>query len=78
MIVVSMLLAGAQAAPVAQPAAPAVDKVMCRMIQEPNSRIPLRICRKKSEWEQIEREVQESLRSSRNQRTSEGMSVPGG
>ena len=64
-----------QTVPAAQPAvAPAAeDKVLCRMIQEPQSRIPSRICRKKSEWAQIEKDTQDALRSSRNQRTGGAM-----
>lgn len=70
MLLLSMLLVSAQSLPVSQSATPAEDKVMCRLMQEPSSRIPLRVCRKNSEWEQMEREVQEELRSSRNNRTS--------
>ena len=78
MLLMSMLAMAAQAVPVSQPAAQAEDKVVCRMIQEPNSRIPSRVCRKKSEWDQMARQTEDDLRSSRNQRTSGGMTVPGG
>jgi hypothetical protein len=73
MILVSMLLMAAQVAPDSATAAKgAEDKVMCRMIQEAYSRIPARVCRKTSEWERMERETQDDLRSSRHQRTTGG------
>jgi hypothetical protein len=74
MLLISMLAAAAQTVPVAQPAAKVEDKVVCRMIQEANSRIPSRTCRKTSEWDRIEKETEAELRSSRHKRTAGGMS----
>jgi hypothetical protein len=71
MILISMVLMAAQAAPVPATAAKAAeDKVICRMIQEAYSRIPSRQCRRQSEWDRMERETQDDLRSSRHQRTT--------
>ncbi|HEX6072602.1 MAG TPA: hypothetical protein VFY95_06320 [Sphingomicrobium sp.] len=62
------------AAPAAQPnPAPATGqaptaKVECRMVQEPGSRIPTRICRLDKEWEALAKDAQDDLRSSRNSR----------
>ena len=66
----SLLLMAAQVASGQPAAAGPEDKVMCRTVQEPQSRIPNRICRKQSEWDRSERETQEELRSSRHQRTT--------
>ena len=43
-------------------------KVVCRLITEAHSRIPSRICRTELQWEEIARENQEDLRSSRHKR----------
>ena len=72
MDLISLLLMAAQIAPAQAAPTPTQDKIMCRTIQEPQSRIPSRICRKQSEWQQMERETQDELRSSRNQRTTGG------
>ena len=69
-MLVSVLLLAAQVAPSQPAAAPAEDKRMCRIIQEAHSRIGTRVCRKQSEWDQLERDTQEDLRASRNQRTN--------
>jgi hypothetical protein len=60
--------ATAQATPAAaNPQAPTA-KVECRMVQEPGSRIPTRICRLDKEWEALAKDAQDDLRSSRNSR----------
>ena len=79
MIFISMALMAAQVAPEAVTAAKgAQDKVMCRTVQEAYSRIPSRVCHKQSEWDQMEKEVQDDLRSSRHQRTGAAMGTTGG
>jgi hypothetical protein len=72
---VALILAqAASAAPAAQPAkAPApvqeaTAKIECRMITEPGSRIPNRVCRLDKEWEALAQDAQDDMRSSRNQR----------
>lgn len=73
MILISMILM-AQAAPApATVTKPAEDKVMCRMIQEAYSRIPSRICRKRSEWDRMAKETEDDIRSSRNDRRATAM-----
>ena len=64
-----MLVQGAAATQTQAPAAqPEEDKVICRNIQEAYSRIPERVCKKKSEWAQMEKDTQDDWRSSRNHR----------
>jgi hypothetical protein len=67
----------AQAANAAAPAqaakAPATPqqptaKVECRMVADPGSRIPNRVCRLDKEWEALAQDAQDDLRSSRNSR----------
>ena len=58
------------AAPVAQPM-PAkgqtpTAKIECRMIQEPGSRIPTKICRLDKEWDLLAKDAQDSVNTSRN------------
>lgn len=76
MLLFSMLAMAAQAASAPQPStrqdAPRETKVMCRMVHEAASRIPIRVCKTVADWELMERETQDSLRSSRNQRTTGG------
>lgn len=43
-------------------------KVVCRRVTEAHSRIPVRVCRTEIQWEQIARENQDDLRSSRHRR----------
>lgn len=43
-------------------------KVECRMVQEPGSRIPTRICRLDKEWELLAKDTQDDMKSSRNGR----------
>jgi hypothetical protein len=43
-------------------------KVVCRRVSEANSRIPFRICRTELQWEDMARQNQEDLRSSRHRR----------
>ena len=71
MLVSLLLLAGASAAqPHAAPAKGQVptDKVVCKMVLEPGSRIPIRVCRLGQEWELLAKDVQDDVRGSRNQR----------
>lgn len=68
-----ILIAAAQAATQAAPQAatatePKADKQVCRLEHEVYSRIPRRICRPQSEWEQMAKETEDDLRSSRNDR----------
>ena len=72
MLLISMLLMAAQVAPASPTAAKDPEKVMCKTVQLPHSRIPERVCLKTSEWERREKETQDDLRSSRHQRTSGG------
>ena len=44
-------------------------KVECRMVADPGSRIPNRVCRLDKEWEALSKDAQDDLRSSRNSRT---------
>jgi hypothetical protein len=44
-------------------------KVVCKLITEGDSRIPNRICRTELQWEQMSRENEQDMRSSRNQRS---------
>ena len=50
------------------PAAVPADKVICRLEYEVYSRIPKRVCGTQAEWDQMYKETQEDLRSSRNKR----------
>jgi hypothetical protein len=73
MFVGLLLLAQAAAAPPNSQTARAqgqtpTAKVECRMVQEPGSRIPVRICRLDKEWEALAKDAQDDLRSSRNSR----------
>lgn len=73
MVGLSLLLIFVQApaaAPVAKPL-PAADenKVVCKLVTEGESRIPLRICRTKAQWDEMAEENQRDVRSSRNQRS---------
>ncbi len=75
MLMSALILAQAAAAtPAAQPAASTASghaptaKVECRMIQEPGSRIPTKICRLDKEWELLAKDVQDDMASSRNGR----------
>ena len=44
-------------------------KIECRMVADPGSRIPNRVCRLDKEWEALSKDAQDDLRSSRNSRT---------
>lgn len=60
-------------APAARPApiylmAKEEGKVVCRQVAEAHSRIPFRHCRTELQWEDMARENQEDLRSSRHKR----------
>lgn len=81
MIGLSLLALLAQAAPAATPANAtpqkpgpiyvmdkAEGKIVCRKVTEASSRIPFRICRTELQWEDMARENQEDMRSSRNRR----------
>jgi hypothetical protein len=46
------------------------DKIQCRPVYQIYSRIPDRICRRKSDWARIEKENQEDFLNSRNSRAS--------
>lgn len=52
----------------AAPPAKPVEKVICRMEYEAYSRIPKRICGTQAEWDQMYKETQEDIRSSKNGR----------
>ncbi|HET9812671.1 MAG TPA: hypothetical protein VFP57_03305, partial [Sphingomicrobium sp.] len=67
-----MMAATPTATPAAAPAAgqQATAKVECRMIAEPGSRIPTRICRLDKEWELLAKDAQDDLQRSANQRTN--------
>lgn len=67
------MLAQAAATPT-QATTPPKDEIVCRMIQEPHSRIPKRVCRTETEWAQIAKDAQESMRASWNDRTTGGPS----
>jgi hypothetical protein len=56
-----------QAAPAAK-ASTAPDKEVCRREAELGSRIANRVCRTQAEWEEIARQTQADLESSRNDR----------
>ena len=59
------------AAPVRQPKyvmAVEEGKVVCRREAVAESRIPIRICRTELQWEEMARENQQDLRSSRHKR----------
>jgi hypothetical protein len=60
--------ATAQSVPAAANAPAPTAKIECRMVQEPGSRIPTRICRLEKEWELLAKDVQDDLKSSRNSR----------
>lgn len=73
MLMTALILANAAAAaPAAQPTSASANgqaptaKVECRMVQEPGSRIPTKICRLDKEWELLAKDAQDDLRNSRN------------
>jgi hypothetical protein len=75
MLMTALILANAAAAaPAAQPTSASANgqaptaKVECRMVQEPGSRIPTKICRLDKEWDLLAKDVQDDLASSRNGR----------
>jgi hypothetical protein len=74
MLLLTALALVAQASPNSVPArAPETadgEKVVCRLIQEVHSRIPSRICRTQSEWDNIAKETERDLADSRNKRTT--------
>ena len=43
-------------------------KLVCRRVTEAHTRIPARVCRTELQWEEIARQNQEELRSSRHKR----------
>jgi hypothetical protein len=73
MLIAMLMLAAAPTAAAAPAATPAAGKaptakVECRMISEPGSRIPNRVCRLDKEWDLLADDAQNDLRSSRNAR----------
>ena len=44
-------------------------KVVCKLVTQGDSRIPARVCRTELQWEQMARENEQDVRSSRNQRS---------
>jgi hypothetical protein len=42
------------------------DKMQCKNIRELNSRIPVRICRTRAEWAQLQKESQEAMRKAQS------------
>jgi hypothetical protein len=67
-MILSVLLAAAVANAPAAAAAP--PKLKCRTEKQVYSRIPERVCRTESEWEQLARETEEDLRKARQKGTS--------
>jgi predicted secreted protein len=67
MLIGLLVLAQAAAAPAATPpqtaatAPPAQQKLICHLETDGPSRIPQRICHTKAEWDQIERDSQQSF-----------------
>ena len=62
MLISILILAQAQAAAVPQPVQqPPAEKPICRMQEPQGSRIPVRVCHTKAEWDQIARESQDSF-----------------
>ncbi len=69
MLMIVSLLMAVQAQPAPDAAkSPAADKLVCRTVQEIHSRIPSRVCRRKSEWDEMARVAQDDMKSSRNDR----------
>lgn len=63
------LAAGPSAnAPAKQPEVMGDPKVVCRLVTEPGSRIPLRVCRTQGDWDRMAKENQDDWRNSRNSR----------
>lgn len=67
MLLATLLL---MSVPDVTPAAQSADKLICRLEYEAYSRIPKRICGTQAEWDQMYKDTQEDLRSSRNKRGS--------
>ena len=69
-VVLSLLavapIATAQATPAA--AGTPTAKVECRMVQEPGSRIPTKVCRLDKEWDLLAKDAQDDIAGSRNGR----------
>ena len=72
MFISLFMLVAAQAAvaPGTLTAKAKIDKVSCRIEYQASSRIPNRVCLPKSEWDRIEKQNEEDLASSRNDRAS--------
>jgi hypothetical protein len=70
MILIAVLMlsqaAAASAGPAPAPAQLPVANVECRMIMEPGSRIPTKVCRLDKEWELLARDAQDDIQGSRN------------
>ena len=67
MFLIVMAGMAAQAAAVTpQSASPPPNRIECRMVQQINTRIPQRVCLSQAKWDQIERENQAEMRSSRH------------
>jgi len=75
MLLASLLLLSASAPTVTptkatDPTVKRAGKLICRRDEhETGSRIPVRVCRTQAEWDNIYKQTQEDLRSSRNDRT---------
>lgn len=67
-----LLIIAAQAAAPSSTVVSATDenKVRCELVYQVYTRIPDRICRRKSDWARIEKENEADLRNSRNSRAS--------
>lgn len=48
------------------------EKVVCKLITEADSRIPVRLCRTEAQWEEMAKANQDDIRSSRNSRIACG------
>ena len=59
-------VAATQAAPTADGPHSATAKIECRMVQEPGSRIPTKVCRLDKEWDALAKDAQADMNSSRN------------
>ncbi len=66
LLILATAPAAAQAATAPAQGQIPTDKVECRRILEPGSRIPIRVCRLGQEWELLARDAQESMNTSRN------------
>ena len=67
-VLFAITVSSSQALPAAGTDTKNQDKTICNLQHEVQSRIPVRVCMKQSEWERMAREAQEDMRKSTNQR----------